>query len=240
MIQNKPVIGILPTYNLTNEKNDPYQDRASFVRMYVEKIKQSGGIPIGLLDQDISLYKEVCDGYLWPGGSKIWHEFHLVFEDVLKNKKPLLGVCLGAQAIATFFNVLEEKQENETYQETYRKGKEQNPYLKKTLHPELHSHSITKDIASIENARHKIKIEKNSLLFDIYKKEEMDVVSLHGIVIARTPKNLKVSATSEDGVTEAVEYQEDGNRILGVQFHPEIEEDSSIFEWLIEEAKQNK
>ena len=40
MIKNKVVIGILPTYNLTNEDNDPYQDRATFVRMYEELIKK--------------------------------------------------------------------------------------------------------------------------------------------------------------------------------------------------------
>ena len=42
MIKNKPVIGIIPTYNLQNEENDPYLDRASFVRMYEEKIVSSG------------------------------------------------------------------------------------------------------------------------------------------------------------------------------------------------------
>lgn len=56
MIRNKPVIGILPTYNLTNEANDPYQDRASFVLMYEEKIVKCGGIPIGLLDQNMEDY----------------------------------------------------------------------------------------------------------------------------------------------------------------------------------------
>jgi len=71
MIQNKPVVGILPTYNLKNEQNDPYQDRASFVRMYAEKIKQCGGIPIGLLEQEVSIYKDLCDAYIWPGGNKI-------------------------------------------------------------------------------------------------------------------------------------------------------------------------
>ncbi len=34
MKNNKIVVGIIPTYKLTNEANDPYQDRASFVRMY--------------------------------------------------------------------------------------------------------------------------------------------------------------------------------------------------------------
>ncbi len=37
MIKNKPVIGIIPTYNITNEENDPYMDQAKFVTMYSKK-----------------------------------------------------------------------------------------------------------------------------------------------------------------------------------------------------------
>lgn len=57
----KPVIGIIPTFTVND--NDPYQDKASFVSMYSEKIKESGGIPIGILG-DASLYTSICDGYL--------------------------------------------------------------------------------------------------------------------------------------------------------------------------------
>jgi len=240
MIQNKPVIGILPTYNLKNEKNDPYMDRASFVIMYIEKVKECGGIPIGLLDQDISLYKDLCDGYLWPGGSKIWKEFNVVIKDCLEKKKALLGVCLGAQAISTFFNVLEDKKDSSlSYDEVYQNNKEKNPYLVKAFNQEIHNHYVTKEQESISKARHKIKIEKNSFLFSICQQEEIDVVSLHGIVIPRVPEKLLVSAKSADGVIEALEYHEEDNKILGVQFHPEIEEYSNIFSWLVETSKEN-
>lgn len=242
MTQNKPVIGILPTFPL-KEENDPYQDRASFVRMYSKKIQECGGIPIGLLESNISLYTTLCDGYLWPGGNKIWREFYVVFEDVLKNKKPFLGVCLGSQAMATFFNILEDQKKlKKTLEETYQLQKETNPYLTKIGEEQisLHQHYVTKDVETINQARHKIKIVSHSLLESIYQKTEMDVVSLHGIKIARTSESVLVSAHSEDGVIEAVEYTQDGQKILGVQFHPEIEEDSHIFAWLVQAAKNTK
>ncbi len=240
MKQNKPVIGILPTYNLNNEKNDPYMDRASFVRMYVEKVRECGGIPIGLLDQDISLYKDICNGYLWPGGSKIWKEFNVVIQDCLEKKKPLIGVCLGAQAIATFFNVLEDKKDSSlSFEEIYQSNKEKNPYLIKAQNQEIHNHDVTKEQESISKARHKIKIEKNSFLYSIYKQEEIEVVSLHEKVIPRVSEKLLVSAKSTDGIIEALEYHEEDNKILGVQFHPEIEEYSNIFSWLVETSKEN-
>lgn len=44
-----------------------------------------------------------------------------------------------------------------------------------------------------------------------------------------------ISATSEDNEIEAIEYNDN---ILGVMFHPEITEDSKIFEWLIQKSQK--
>lgn len=238
MIRNKPVIGILPTYNLKNEENDPYQDRASFVRMYIEKVKECGGIPIGLLDQNASMYTSICDGYIWPGGNKIWKDFYILLKDAIKKNKPFLGVCMGAQAIATMLNIIEDQEQSGiSEQETYDKNKKENPYLIPLEDATFHNHYVTKEKETIDLARHKIKIKENTILSNIMKQKEMNVVSLHSKVIARTPKTMKVSAVAEDGVIEAVEYQD---HILGVQFHPEIEDTNEIFKWLIHNAKKNR
>ncbi len=242
MIQNKIVVGIIPTFNLTNEQNNPYQDRTSFVTMYSDKIRRVGGIPVGLLEEDPMLYTELCDAYLWPGGKKILQSFFPVLDDAIQEKKPLLGICLGAQAIALYFNILEDSK-NCSYlslQEVYYQNKSLIPYLKKVQNDLLHQHSIIKDSNSINNAKHEIYIQKKTLLYEIYQRSIANVVSLHSYEIARTPSSLSISAESEDHVIEAIEYRENDSKILGVQFHPEIEDDTRIFEWLVQEAEKRK
>lgn len=236
-MNRKPVIGIVPTYNLKNEENDPYQDISKFVRMYDEKIVASGGIPIGLLNSNPSDYLDLCDGYLYPGGNKVNSEYNIIFEDAIKNNKPVLGICLGAEAISIFFNVLEDKNKepNLNYLEVYNKYKTINPYLRILEESNIHNNYVTKDENSINNAKHTINIVKNSLLEKIYKKEKIDVVSLHSTVINRINSSM-ISAKSVDGEIEVIEFS---NNILGVMFHPEITDDSKLFDWLVNESLKN-
>lgn len=238
MKSHKPIIGIIPTFNLTSD-NNPYNDKASFVRMYSQKIKESGGIPIGILE-NVQLYTNICDGYVWPGGKKILKEYIPVIEDAIKNKKPILGVCLGAQTLSNYFTILEDRlaYPDKNYDEVYDINKNINPYFKKVGDCSTISHNIKNEVKAIDSSiinqsRHKIKIDKESLLYEIFKKEEIDVVSLHNMAINRTSRNVLVSAKSEDNIIEAIEYKGKGSLVLGVQFHPEIENDRSLFDWLI-------
>lgn len=239
MIKNKPVIGIIPT--LYYSSDDPYENYARFINMYSEKIRKSGGIPIGILEANED-YTSICDGYLWPGGYKIQKEYFYFIEDALKNNKPLLGICLGAQSLATFFNILEDKEENPTknYEEIYNINKEKNPYLKKLEENSYHSNYVTNDKESINSARHPIKLNKDSLLYQIFKTTTLNVVSLHKYAIKRLPKSLTATALSDDLVIEAIEYNKPQTFIIGLQYHPEIEEESPIFDAFISYVNNKK
>ena len=237
MIKNKGVVGIIPTY-IDDEKN-PYKDVAYFCRMFEQRIEECGGIAIGLLHNDLRVYSDLCDAYLWPGGKVIRKDFYVVFDDIIKNNKPLLGICMGSQAIATFFNVLDDKlkEPNLSLMDVYDKNKTLNPYLKKLEDNLLihHAHSVEKNEESIKKAMHTIKLQKNTFIYDIYKQDNIDVVSLHSCTIARIPKDIIVSAVASDGVIEAVEVHKDNLRILGLQYHPEVINDNKPFKWLIDQ-----
>ena len=240
MKPNKPVIGIIPTFPL-EENDNPYEDRASFVRMYIHKIREAGGIPLGILEENIEEVLPLCDGFLWPGGSKIIQSFYKVLDHAIENHKPVLGICMGAQAIAIYFTLKEDafNHSEKELQQIYDKNKEENPYLRLIDEEKQknHAHIITKD--TVDTAHHKIKIEKNSFLYDIYEQEEIDVVSLHKMSIARVSKDILINAKSLDDVIEGIEYHQDNQHILGVQYHPEIMKSNRIFEWLIESTRQD-
>ena len=134
------------------------------------------------------------------------------------------------QTINTYFNILDDLDEEKNYKKVYDMNKKNKPYLVRLLDDAFHRKHVTKDIESINKAKHIINISEDSLLYDIYKSNKIEVVSLHSSVVARTSESVKVTGLADDGVVEAIEY---GDNILGVQFHPEILDDDRIFEWLV-------
>ena len=94
-----------------------------------------------------------------------------------------------------------------------------------SLYQDIPDHSIKNDIKM-----HKINIEKNSFLGKCYHTTQIEVNSFHHQAINRVAEKFKVTATSEDNIIEAIEY----NKILGVQWHPEQMMDIHFFKKYIE------
>lgn len=94
-----------------------------------------------------------------------------------------------------------------------------------SLYQDIQNHS-TKEKLKI----HSITIEKDSFLEKCYKTNEIKVNSFHHQAINKVAQDFKVTATSEDGIIEAIEY----NNILGVQWHPEQMMDVEFFRKYIE------
>ena len=243
MTNKKPIIGIIPTYALENEITSVYDIDAHFVKLYYNLISKSGGIPIGLLDIDnINDYLSICDGYLWAGGKCIWREYNAIFDDALKNNKPVLGICLGMQAMATYFNVLDDmKLLNFDYETTYNQNKNDNPYLIKLTDDAtlIHHHYISNDVETIKKTYHDVFIKPNSVLYDIYKKEIIKEPSMHRFTISRVPSNFVVCASGPCDCIEAIEPIDKSIKFLGVQFHPELNGDYFLFEWLVNNSKKS-
>lgn len=79
------------------------------------------------------------------------------------------------------------------------------------------------DINNHLNTKHKIKIKKDSKLYEIIKKEEIIVNSRHKSILAKT--NLDISTYD---IIEALE-DKNKNFFIGVQWHPESLMDDNSF-----------
>jgi putative glutamine amidotransferase len=209
MSNQKPLI--LVTTSI--DSNDERYNRVS--RDYCRSIISSGGIPVitdYALINDIDQLMEVADGLLLTGGGDVHpkrfgEEIHektdLIYEDrdefemslflkAFEKNKPVFGICRGSQLI--------------------------NVALGGSLiqHIDLHL-SFEERFSQV----HGINIEENSLLLDIIGQPRLGVNSVHHQCLGKVAEGLHVSAYSDDGIIEAIEYR-DKKFLIGVQWHPEI------------------
>lgn len=88
---------------------------------------------------------------------------------------------------------------------------------------------------------HKVKINRNSKLYDIIQNDEITVNSLHGYKVPNAGEYSPV-AFCDNNIIEAIE-KEDKVFNLGVQWHPEIhfdENDQKLFKSFIDACIENK
>lgn len=244
----KVIIGILPTANLFKEDNY-YDDYYKFINLYPKRLYECNAIPIGLLMNDGTVdydSLDMCDGFLIPGGKAVEKYVYEIIYYAIKHNKPVLGICLGAQAIAIYSAILEKMDSNKEYtleeiKEIYKSLKEEydGSLLRLIPTPSIHKRGdLTRD--NINEHMHKIKISKDSLLYDIFNTEEENVVSIHSYDFKHVGKDFTVTAYAEDGVNESVEYNDKNRFIFGVHFHPELLDDNRIIARLVKEAEIRK
>ncbi len=213
----KPVIG------LTCEKENLVNRSINRVNYpYIKSVIASGGLPIiipTLEDmKDISRYLDIVDGVIFTGGGDISaHYFNeepirevdevcqdrdmteiALFHEAYKRRKPIFGICRGIQLINIALG-------GSIYQDIY------------TQIPSVLGHTCGNNI---QDGYHSIKIQKESILYEMFEKEKLVVNSQHHQSIKTLGKDLRAIAEAKDGIIEAIESTNE-NFILGLQFHPE-------------------
>jgi len=182
------------------------------------------GIEYKILDFDqheSDLLKiDECSGLILSGGVDIYPEIYCdwdtvetkgtyfperdgfelkLLEKAIENKIPVLGICRGCQLMNVYFRgslIFDIEQ------------------IRNVNH---------KKIAPDEDRLHKVNIIKDSLLFEIVKKESVTVNSSHHQSVDRLGEGLMMCAKSEDGIVEGIEYADKTDKpfFIGVQWHPE-------------------
>lgn len=245
----KIVIGILG--NVMTQNDGRFKDYwKSYVNEdYVTSVLKAGGIPVILpVVDDVEVMKKQVnsvDALIFSGGDadinpKLYHQdiqekcstpndrrdfFDLHVMQIAKEmRKPTLCICRGHQIFNVFHG-------GSLYQDiSYAKGAR-----------DWHSSKGAPDCLA-----HEIRIEKDSLLYDILQEENISVNSFHHQFVKDVAPELRVVAKSPDGVIEALEYKNNDYFCLSLQWHPEMlaarESESmlKLFQRLIQEAKKYK
>lgn len=211
----KPTIGIVP---LVDQQRESYW----MLPGYMKGIELAGGIPMMLpLTDDreiINSLIEHLDGFLFSGGQDISPELYketnknckevcacrdtmekLLFEKVIEQDKPAYGICRGIQ----LFNAC------------------LGGNLFQDIPTELPSGVEHLQSPPYDQAAHSVRIEKNTLLYEIVKEEEMQVNSYHHQGIKEVAPSLEIMAVAPDGLVEAV-CMPRKRFIMATQWHPEF------------------
>ncbi|MBE6159801.1 MAG: hypothetical protein E7157_02000 [Lactobacillales bacterium] len=224
----KPIIGIVGRPGIIFNKYDVEVTEETYKNAVIE----SGGIPITILPpQNISYNSiapkdvekltmeemnnlnrviEVCDAIIMPGGFKTYGYDYYICNYANMINIPILGICAGMQVIV-------------------REGS--NIQLEKCP-TDIHK--------SNQEYSHSIRLDKNSLLYDIIMKEEILVNSYHSYYVPNSGINNISAISKEDGIIEAIENP-NSSFCIGVQWHPEKiydENSQKLFTYFIEEAKK--
>lgn len=217
-MKRRPRIGI--TMRLELETNRFYLGRD-----YSEALAGLGAVPFHLsLIPDKNYISEALknlDGILLPGSDtdvdplRFGGEPHpklkkvifekeetdlLVLEEAEKLKLPVLGICFGMQVI----NV-------------WRGGT-----LIQDIESEIPNCIKHEQGKPLERNSHSLLIEQGSLISKLSTEDNPRVNSHHHQAIKNLGENLKATSSAKDGVVESIEDVENGNFILGVQWHPEL------------------
>lgn len=178
---------------------DEWEGRAHIAAQEFDGILLAGGA-----DLPTSWYAEAP---LEGAGLDLVNERRPKFENevvaaALELKKPILGICYGAQ----FLNV-------------FRGGaliQDIELQLPERENPVIH----------VDGNEHLVRLNRESQLFKIIGEEEFTAPSYHHQAISRAAPGSFVCAHAPDGVSEAIEWNLD-SFFLGVQWHPERAPDSN-------------
>jgi putative glutamine amidotransferase len=217
-MNKKPIIGITGAYMKRNE----HMEGLYVHHDYHKTVAANGGIPVILpfISPEITLETlPLCDGIILSGGEDVDPQFYgqdphihlgptlpdrdLVEVEIVKyairKNIPILAICRGVQILNVALG-------GTLIQDIPSQMKE----------PIQHSQTVER-----RRDTHWVKISEDSKLFQILGSDQIRVNSLHHQAIDMVAMDLRVVASSSDGIIEAVEYIGSSTFTVGVQWHPE-------------------
>ncbi len=231
----RPIIGML--VDVDNDK------RTSVLNAYASALEKAGGTPIILpytTDlKTIDSFINLCHGFCFTGGKDIEPSVYneekragcgenepyrdeyelLVFSNVVKTQKPILGICRGAQLINVAMG-------GTLYQD---------------IPSEYKTNILHKQAEPKFSPSHSVFVKENTPLFNLLNKSQITANSFHHQAIKTLGKGLQIMASASDGIIEAL-YMPEKRFLWAIQWHPErlvdtSEDNKALFTHFIESCK---
>ena len=229
-----PVIGISGNFR---------EGDCTLAQAYYMSVVEAGGTPVVIPSYDneraLASLMDTLDGIIFSGGADIDPDYlgqepldcisvnprrdaqELMLVRLAADRQiPMLGICRGIQILAAALG-------GKLYQDI--KTQHNRPCIE-------HSQTIARGLPS-----HEVKLEKDSILYSLFGKENLAVNSFHHQAVSEVPDGFRITAVAPDGIIEGMESTT-FRPIMGVQWHPEcflMENDRTmmpIFHWLTEKA----
>lgn len=227
-------VGIVPNAPKYGKSKNRYDDFYRFCNTYVVRAAEAGLLPLGVLPVDGYIKTDIlsrCDAFLIQGGD-VPRPYHIdVIDHAVKTDKKVLGICLGCQCIQCYFATRSEAKKRGftgKLSELYLILKSENyPFLERV---EGHRPVDILPRENLDAIKHRVLLTEGSNTARAFGTTEIMGASLHIHCIGKPAPGLAVSGKAEDGTVEAVEY---GDKVIGVQFHPDVDRAfPQLFAWL--------
>lgn len=240
----RPIIGITPDFNPREEQRSPiYELKVA----YADAVIRAGGLPFVLAYSDdsqvLEQYLDRISGLVITGGAFDIHPeaygetareglgalkpARTTFETTLmqaalRRNMPVLGICGGMQLLNVVLG-------GTLFQDI---GRE---VANARDHEQKHERS---------QPHHPVDVKDGTVLADLLGKGQLMVNSTHHQAVKRTGERVVISATSPDGVVEAIEAPQHLFAV-GVQWHPEllihtVPVHLGLYKALVHKARENR
>lgn len=232
------VICLVPSADLFDPNVSTFKDIYKVSNNCSKRAAEAGAIPVGLAPVDEWIPEgemELFDGYLVQGGGKFYPYHYQIMHDAYENGKRYLGLCLGAQLIHSYL-MLRRKTEELGYTgdliHAMWKLKCETDFVSLEDVP---GHRMPAHVrGNEESVKHGVDVLPGTILRRLVGRDNILGASYHDLRIPNdTPLTINARASHDPETVEGVEL---GPNILGVQFHPEIDDTlPEIFRFLTED-----
>lgn len=234
------IIGIVPKGQRFDPEASNQNDLYYLGNNYAKRLEEAGLIPICLAPVDGKVSEDalnLCDGFLAQGGQCMLPYHFQVIHHAVTNGKRYLGICLGMQLIHRYFAmrnyVLQQGLPGDVLENIIEIFFKQGLRVGCLEKVDGHRYDIMPR-GMEDKAKHDVDVVPGTVLYQLIGKDRMRAASYHNWRVVDPVDDLKVNAWASDD-SGTIEGIENGDNVLGVQFHPEMDDKlPELFRFLTE------